>query len=50
MECEKCKSEELDSKVIDTKYRYSNYFKEDIKEDTVEFKCKKCNHKWIEVF
>ena len=48
--CEECKSKELEDKLIDTNYRYSNYFEEDIKEDTVKFKCKKCGYEWIEVF
>lgn len=48
--CEECKSKELEDKLIDTNYRYSDYFEEDIKEDTVKFKCKKCGYEWIEVF
>ena len=47
--CEECKSKELEDKLIDTNYRYSDYFEEDIKEDTVKFKCKKCGYEWIEV-
>ena len=50
MECEKCRSKELDDKIIDTDYRYSDYFEEYIKEDTVEFKCRNCGHKWKETF
>ena len=48
--CEECKSKELEDKLIDTNYRYTDYFEEDIKEDTVKFKCKKCGYEWIEVF
>ena len=33
MECEKCKSKELEDKLIDTNYRYSDYFEEDIKDN-----------------
>ena len=47
--CEECKSKELEDKLIDTNYKYSDYFEEDIKEDAVKFKCKKCGYEWIEV-
>lgn len=49
MECKKCKSKELEGKIIDTNYEYNDYFKEDIKIDTVKIKCTKCEYKWIEV-
>ena len=48
--CEQCKSKNVEDKLIRTNYRYSDYFEEDIKEDTVKFKCKKCGYEWIEVF
>ena len=47
--CEQCKSKNVEDKLIRTNYRYSDYFEEDIKEDTVKFKCKKCGYEWIEV-
>lgn len=50
MECEKCKSKKVDDVLIGTHYRYSDYFEDYIKEDTVRFKCKDCGHKWIELF
>ena len=49
MECEECKSKELEDKLIYTNYRYIDYFKEYIKEDIVKFKCKNCGYEWIEV-
>lgn len=49
MVCEQCKSKNVEDKLIRTNYRYSDYFEEDIKEDTVKFKCKKCGYEWIEV-
>lgn len=50
MECDKCKSKELDSKSINTNYRYSDYFEEYVKEDTVKFKCTECGYEWTEIF
>ena len=49
MECEKCQSKELEGKIIDTDYVYNDYFKEDIKMDTVKIKCEKCGYEWIEI-
>lgn len=49
MECDKCKSKKLDSKLIDTNYRYSDYFKEYVKEDIVKFKCTECGYEWTEI-
>ena len=47
--CKKCNSKELEDKLICTNYIHNNYFERDIRIDTVEFKCKKCEYKWIEV-
>ena len=49
MECKKCNSKELEDKLICTNYIYNNYFERDIRIDTIEIKCKKCEYKWIEV-
>ena len=49
MKCEKCKSKELEDKLICTNYVYMDFFKRDIKVDMVKIKCKKCGHEWIEV-
>ena len=48
--CEQCKSKNVEDKLIRTNYRYSDYFEEDIKEDTVKFKCRECGYEWIETF
>ena len=47
--CKKCKSKKLEDKLICTNYVYNDYFKRDIKIDTVKVKCKKCGYEWIEV-
>ena len=49
MKCKKCNSKELEEKLICTNYIHNNYFEKDIRIDTVEIKCKKCEYKWIEV-
>lgn len=49
MECEKCKSKELNDKIIHTDYRYNDYFGEYLKEDAVKFKCKQCGYEWVEI-
>ena len=48
MECEICKSEELEEEIIKTVFTFFMYFDEYIKEDTVKFKCKKCGYEWTE--
>lgn len=50
MECDNCKSNELEDKLINTSYRYNDYFEEYVRESTVKFKCKKCGHEWTETF
>lgn len=49
MECEKCKSKELEDELICTSHSYSDFFERDIKIDMVKIKCKKCGYEWIEV-
>lgn len=49
MERKECKSKELEDKLIDTDYVYSDFFERDIKIDMVKIKCKKCGHEWIEI-
>ena len=46
--CENCNSEELEEEIIKTVYRYNDYFEDYLKEDIVQFKCKKCNFIWLE--
>ena len=48
MKCENCKSDEIEEEIIETVYRYNDYFQEYLKEDMVQFKCKKCEFIWIE--
>lgn len=50
MECEECQSKNLSHKVIKTDYVYNDYFQEDIKIDTVKFKCMDCGYEWEDVF
>ena len=49
MECENCKSEEFEEEILKTVYRYNDYFGDYLKEDLVQFKCKKCDFIWIEI-
>ena len=48
MECENCKSNEIEEEIKESVYRYNDYFQEYLKEDTVQFKCKKCGYIWLE--
>ena len=49
MECKNCFSEELKEEIIKTTYRYNAYFEDYLKEDLVQFKCKKCGFVWLEI-
>lgn len=50
MECNNCKYDEFEHEIMDTKYRYLEYFDVYVREDTVRFKCKKCGEEFIEIF
>lgn len=50
MKCESCNSSNLKDELVNTDYRYSSYFNEYLKEDTVKFTCKNCGHEWYESF
>lgn len=48
MKCANCKLDEIEDEIIETVYRYNDYFQHYLKEDMVQFKCKKCGFIWLE--
>lgn len=48
MECDKCRSEEIETKIVKTEYTFFAFIEECIKIDNAKFKCKKCGYEWLE--